>query len=424
MIAVLGLITILILANGLFAMVEAAVDGSRRSRLQEWADAGRFGARSALALYDAPREPLLSLRIGVTLASWIALLLGGAILAMRSQGFSEPARLGWLAGVGLLATTIVMIFGDLAPRRLGSAFPEWVLAIASSPIRMWGRGVWFLVWLLQTIADLVLKPFRVRADSGPQVTAEQIEGMIELGGKSGAFDPAEKVLMTQALKFSDRLVTLIMSPRTSIIWLDVEDTPQQISEKIMSSPHSRFPVCEGTLDNVVGVVHIKSLLAQSLRGESLNLRGLVQLPVLIPHTLRAIQVVEFFKKPGNHMAIVLDEFGGVYGLVTLTDVLEAIVGALPSNDEGDEPTAVQREDGSWLLDAMMSLEDFKARFDLSELPDEDRGDYQTLAGFLISQMNHIPGIGETMQWNGLRFEVVDTDGRRVDRILVSRLPAE
>lgn len=415
-----GLLVALVFAHGVDRAVETAVSCAQAGRLRSKAGGSRAAA-SALAILDAPARYLTAVSLGTQTLSLLAISLVGAFIGEFLPGW-EGSEVLALAGLSLFACLVLIVFGDLIPRRIVALDPERALCLLAGPIRAWTRVVGFLAAGLNGVGEGILRLLRVKpSNGGVSVTPETIGTLIEQGAKAGVFDQAEQEMVERVLRLGDRRVSLIMTPRAKVLWLDIADDPATLREKLLGAPHSRFPVCEGTLDNVVGVVHVKDLLVKSLLGEPVNLRGFVQLPELIPDSVKILQVLDLFKRPGIHMALVLDEFGGVSGLVTITDVLEAIVGDLPSGLPDEEPLAVQREDGSWLLDGVLGLDEFKELFGLSRLPGEDRGEFMTLAGFLITQMGHIPAIAEVHEWDGLCFEVMDTDGRKVDRILVRRI---
>lgn len=410
-----GLLAVLVLAHGAHTVVEAAIASSRPARLRPKAATNRAAA-TALAILDAPARYLTAVRLGTLTASLLAISLCGALVSEYTPGWqgTEPLT---LAGLSLLACLILILFGDLIPRKIVGIDPEGALCLLSGPIRAWTAVAGLPASALNGIGGALLRLLRINPDAASNsVTSETIGTLIEQGAKAGVFDQAEREMVERVLRLGERRVSLIMTPRAKVLWLDIADDPATLRAKLLDAPHSRFPVCEGTLDNVVGVVHVKDLLVKSLMGEPVNLRGFVQLPELIPDSVKILQVLDLFKRPGTHMALVLDEFGGVSGLVTITDVLESIVGDLPEPDA--EPLAVRRDDGSWLLDGAIGLDEFKELFKLPSLPGEDRGEFMTLAGFLITQMGHIPAIAESHVWNGLHFEVMDTDGRKVDRVLV------
>jgi putative hemolysin len=275
-----------------------------------------------------------------------------------------------------------------------------------------------LARFLSFSSDLVLRLLRVRPSDEPPVTEEEIQVLLEQGTEAGVFEEAELDMVQSVFRLADRRVGSLMTPRPEIAWLDLEDPPDEIRRRIISSPHSRLPVAEGSLDQVIGIVQAKDLLARSLMGQPLDLRAALVPPLFVPESMLAFNALELFRESGVHIALVIDEFGGVQGLVTLYDILEAIVGDIPAVGEAKEPEVVQREDGSWLLDGGLPVDEFKAIFGITRLPDEERGYYNTLGGFVMTRLGKVPSASDHFEWAGLRFEVVDMDGFRVDKVLV------
>jgi len=275
------------------------------------------------------------------------------------------------------------------------------------------------VHLLGLSTELLLRALGMRPSTEPLVTEEEIRALIEQGTQAGMFEEAEQEMVERVFRLGDRRVSAVMTPRTEIVWLDREASALEIRRTITESAHSRFLVADGSLDNVLGVVHAKDLLAHILGEQVVNLEATLQQPLYVPESMRALKVLELFKQSGTHIALVIDEYGGIQGLVTPNDILEAIVGDLPEAGEQVEPLAVQREDGSWLLDGMLPVDEFKDLFDLGELPGEDQGIYQTLAGFVVMQLGRIPAATDYFVWEGLKIEVMDMDGNRVDKVLVT-----
>jgi putative hemolysin len=276
-----------------------------------------------------------------------------------------------------------------------------------------------VVQLLGLSTDAVCRLFGRQSVSEPPVTEEEIKTLVKQGAEAGVFEESEQDMVEAVLRLGDKTARSLMTPRTQIAWLDLEHSTEQIREEIISSGHSCFPVATGSLDRVDGVVQAKDLLARSLSGHDLDLRPLMQQPLFVPRTVTALEVLESFKKSGQHIALVVDEYGGIEGLLTHHDILEAIAGDIPFDGKPSDPKAVQRHDGSWLLDGMLSVDEFKEIFHLDDLPGEKRDAYQTLGGFIFTRMGRIPAVSDSFEWNGLRFEVVDMDGKRIDKLLVS-----
>jgi putative hemolysin len=275
------------------------------------------------------------------------------------------------------------------------------------------------VSFLSYSTNVVLRVLGVKPSTEPPVTEDEIKIMIEQGKQAGVFEKTEQDMVERIFRLSDRRVYTLMTQRADIIWLEVDDAPETVQEKAASG-RSRYPVCEGSLDRIRGIVKMKDLLARSLAGQPLDLKSALRQPLYVPESMRAFKVLELFKQSRTHIALVLNEYGSVQGLITLNDILEAIVGDIPSSDMPNEPMIVKREDGSWLVDGMLPVEDFKKHFQLAALPSEEAGEYQTLGGFVMMHMERIPKPTEHFEWDGLRFEVMDMDGHRVDKVLVMR----
>ena len=417
-------ILLLIILNGLFSMSEIAVVSARKSRLEQWANEGDGKARAALELANAPNQFLATVQIGITLIGILAGAFGGATIAStiavgldEIPGIAPYSRPVSLAVVVLIITYLSLIVGELVPKRLALNSPERIASTMATPMRALARLASPVVYVLGLSTDAVLRVLGIRPVVEPPVTEEEIRSLIAQGTQAGMFEEAEQEMVERVFRLGDRRVSAVMTPRTEIVWVDSDASPEEIQQTIAESTHSRVLVAQGSLDDVLGVVHAKELLLPLLRGEPLDLTAVLRQPLYVPESMRALEVMELFKQSATHNALVIDEYGGVQGLVTPSDILEAIVGDLPEPGEQVEPLAVQREDGSWLLDGMLSIDDFKELFHLGRLPDEDQGVYQTLAGFVIMQLGRIPAVSDHFEWGGLRLEVVDMDGNRVDKIL-------
>lgn len=419
-------IFILILANGVFAMTEAAVMSSRKERLQQWAKAGNDGARTVLELGHDPTRFLSTVQFGITLVGVLAGVYGGATIAEQLAIYVEKIPLltpySKAVSLGLIVAIITylsLIIGELVPKRLALNNPERIAATLIKPMRFLAKTASPAVSFLSHSTNAVLRVIGVKPSTEPPVTEDEIKIMLEEGKQAGVFEKAEQDMVERIFKLGDRRVYTLMTPRADVIWLDVDDAREAIQEKAASG-RSRFPVCEGSLDHVLGIVKMKDLLARSLAGQTLDLRSALRQPLYVPESMRAFKVLEQFKQSRTHIALVLNEYGSVQGLITLNDILEAIVGDMPSSDAPNEPMIVRREDGSWLADGMLPVEDFKKHFQLAVLPNEETGEYQTLGGFVMMHMERIPKPTDHFEWDGLRFEVMDMDGHRVDKVLVMR----
>jgi len=421
------LILLLIIANGVFAMTEAAVISSRKERLQQWANDGDQGARTVLELANDPTHFLSTVQFGITLVGVIAGVYGGANLAEKLAVLIEKSALltpySQALGLGLVVVMITylsLIIGELVPKRLALNNPERIASAMITPMRFLAKIASPAVHFLSSSTNAVLRVLGVKPSAESPVTAEEINIMIEQGKQAGIFEKAEQDIVERVFHLSDQRVNTLMTQRADIIWLEVDDALEAIQQKTASG-RSRFPICEGSLDRVLGVVKVKDFLARSLAGQPLDLKALLRQPLYVPESMRAMKVLELFKQSRTHIALVINEYGSVQGLITLNDILEAIVGDIPSSDMPNEPMVVKREDGSWLIDGMLPMDDFKKSFQLAALPNEETGEYQTLGGFVMMHMERIPKPTEHFEWDGLRFEVIDMDGHRVDKVLVMRM---
>jgi putative hemolysin len=425
------ILILLIAANGVFAMSEMAIVSARKARLQQFADDGDEGARAALALAEAPNVFLSTVQIGITLIGILAGAFGGATLANRVAAAAGQVR--WLApyaneiGIGvvvLLITYLSLVMGELAPKRLALNKAETIAARVARPMYALSRLTAPIVHVLSASTDLLLRAVGARPSSEPPVTEEEIKIMIAQGAEVGVFEKAEKELVTGVFRLAERRVSTLMTPRPEIVWFDIDEPPQEIWRQMAASGHSAFPIYEGVMDNVLGIVNAKDLWARTVAGQPIDLRQMLVPPLFVPESTPALRVLELLRETRRHLALVIDEFGSIQGLVTLFDILEAIVGEIPSAAPWDEPEVVQREDGSWLLDGALPVDEMRELFDLDRLPDQERGAYETLGGFVMMMLGRIPTAGDHFEWEGLRFEVVDMDRLRVDKVLVARAKGE
>ena len=423
------IIFVLILINGFFAMSEIALVSSRKVRLEQRAESGDRGAADALELTKSSNRLLSSVQIGITLVSMFTGVLGGATLA--NQLTTVLIKIPWLAHsanavslvlVVLLTTYFSLVLGELIPKRLGMNNPEKIASRVAGVMDFISKISAPIVRLLTASTDLGLRLLGVSPNQEPPITEEEIKGLVEEGTQVGVFKEAEQDMIEGVFRLNDRLINAIMTPRTEIEWLDLEDPAQVLLDEVIHSSHSRFPVANGSLDEVVGILNARDLLEQHLTNQQFDLLALVQKPLFVPENTPASRVLEMVRQSGLHEALVIDEYGGLLGLVTLFDVLEAIVGELPAQDDHSEPEVIRREDGSYLLDGLLPIDELKELFDLDELPEEEKIGFQTLGGFMMNQLGHIPGSGQKFQYQNLNFEVVDMDSRRVDKVLVTPVP--
>ncbi len=417
------IIVALTLLNGVFAMSELAVMSSRKARLQGMADQGVRGARGALRLIDNPSHFLSTVQIGITMVGVVAGAYGGATLGQRFGTWldSFPIFGGYGEMVGYVAvivaiTYLSIVLGELIPKRIALRAPERTASIIAGPMRTLSRITAPFVWLLGTSTDLLLRLLGLHGEREETVTEEEVRSMISEGTQTGVFDPREKEMIDGVLRLADRTVRTIMTPRPDVVWLDVGDSQEVVINEIRTSGHSRFPVCRGDLDEIVGIMHNKDLLELAFQGKAVDLAKASAKPLVVHDGTAILKLLDTMKKSGLHMAIVVDEYGSVEGLATITDILETIAGDLPEPGEDKERDAVERDDGSWLVNGSMPVDEFEDVVGIRGL--RDIGDYHTIAGFVLHGVGHVPTAGESFEHQGIRFEVMDMDGRRIDKILV------
>jgi putative hemolysin len=419
-------IVLLILLNGVFSMSEMAVVASRKLRLQARIEGGSRGAKAALELAEAPERFFSTVQIGITLIGVLTGAFGGATIAEKLAAYFKG--IAWLApysaalGLALVVAPIALltlVLGELAPKRLALRYPER-LACATAPLM---RGLMRLshpaVLFLSYATGFVLKLLGVSSSTEPTVTEEEIRGLIGEGARTGVLEHAERDMLERIIRLGDRQLSAMMTHRSKVVWLDLDDPREENMRKLVESPFSRFPVGQGSLANLNGVLKAKHALAACRKNPDARIEEFAQQPLYAPETMRALRLLELFKQQQSmHFAIVVDEYGDVQGIVTLNDILEAIVGDVPSLGEESEPQAVRREDGSWLLDALMPMDEVCALLKIRG--EEEEVASQTLAGFLLRELGEMPTLGCRVDALGHRFEVVDMDGKRIDSVLATR----
>ena len=417
----------LILFNGVLALAEIAVVSARRARLQSRANEGDQGAQAALALNENPSGFLSTVQVGITLVGVLAGAFGGATIAeqlanlIMEVDWLRPYSEGLAVTIVVLAITYLsLIFGELVPKRLGFNNPEKVAAMVARPMQSLSRLVTPFVWLLTRSTDGVLRLMRVKLTVEPPVTEDEIKLMLAEGTQAGIFIEAEQAMVERVFRLADWRVGTLLTPRTEVVWVDLDDPLEENLAKIRQTMHTRIPASRGNLDNVFGILRAKDLMDACLAGEPVNLEALMVEPLLVPESMPALQVMEKFKETRMHMALVIDEYGGLQGLVTVNDILEAIVGEIPQRGEADARQIIAREDGTWLVDGMLSVDELKDYFDFSSLPDEEVADFQTVGGFMMTALGRVPAVTDKFQWAGYHFEIVDMDGMRVDKILIRK----
>ena len=423
------LILVLIVANGIFSGSEIAVVSARKIRLEQLAEQGHGQARAALRLANSPNDFLSAVQIGITLIGILSGAVGGATLARRLEPLlaSIPQLRAWSEGLSVavvvgVITYLSLVIGELLPKRIALNNPEAVACAVARPMRWLARWTAPLVQLLGASTDLLLNLLGIRSSSEPDLTEEEIKALVRQGAESGVLEEAEHDMVQRVFRLGDRSIRAIMTPRTEICWLDLNTTREQQLKLVTDSNHSRLPVAHGNLDDCIGILRGRNLLSSALEGGVVDLKTLLQPPLYITESARALNAIEQFRQTGVHIALVTDEYGGIEGLVTLTDLMEAIVGDLPSAEDLDEPQIIRREDGSWLLDGALDVSEFKDLLQRTSLPDEASGSFHTLGGFVLHVLGRVPRAGDHFSWDGLRFEVMDMDGKRIDKVLVAALP--
>ncbi len=419
------IILLITLLNGLLSMTETAFVSARKARLQQLADEGDEKARITLEMTDDPNRFLSTTQIGISLIGILAGAFGGATIAntIALQLSRIPALIPYAQTIGfiivvLLTTYLSLVIGELVPKRLALRDPEGVAMALVPRLRFFARLTSPIIRILSLSTELVLRLMGVRPSDESPVSAEEIEVLMRQGVEAGIFGEAQQEMVEGVFSLADRRISSIMTPRTEIEWLDLDDPLQDNLQKIAASPHSRLPVGRGSLDNVHGIIRAKDMLDMTLRGQQLDLNPCVRETLFIPESASAAHALELFKNSGKHMALVLGEHGGIEGLLTIYSLMDEIIGGL------EAPGATQRADGSWLLDGLLPLDELKEVLDIKELPDEDEGHYETLGGFIMAQLGRIPRPADRFIHDGLSFEVMDMDGMRVDKVLVTRIPVE
>jgi putative hemolysin len=422
------LVFALILLNGLFAMSEIAIVSSKRVRLVRMAAAGRSGAQHALQLASEPTRFLSSVQVGITCIGILSGAIGEAAIASRMRGsFEQVPVLAPYADTLALAIMVVvltyvsLIVGELVPKRLALTHPESIASLIARPMQVLAAAGRPLVFLLSLSTDTILRLFGVRQVRQPAVTVEEIRVLFAQGAEEGVFEATEHELVTNVLNLDERHVSAVLTPRSDVVFLDVRESVEANREKLRGDLHTVLPLCDGGLDNVLGFVRATGVLEQILREGALNLPSLAEPALFVPETMTLMKLLEQFKRTHLPVALAVDEFGDVAGLVSLTDVVSAIVGELPL-EPGEEPSVVQRADGSWLMDGALDLPALLRTLDANALlSDDDRQHYHTLGGLAMLALGRVPKTGDVFERGDYRFEIVDMDGNRVDRVLVSRI---
>ena len=418
----------LFILNGVFAMSEISLVASRRARLQVKVDDGDKGAKVALELNEEPTRALSAIQVGITSIGILSGIVGESALAgpvsewLIAQGMAvETARMLGLALVVVLVTYCSIILGELVPKRIGQMNPEGVASMIARPINMLAIIMAPFVKLLSFSTDLLLRLFGKKENEEPTVTEEEIHAMIDEGSETGAIEEQERDMVLNVFRLDERTVGTLMTPVSEIQWINLQDEPEKNIERLLASTHARLPIADGSLDDVKGFCSTRYVLREMLKKGTCDFTSEMAPVVYVPETLTGMELLENFRENDTPVALVVDEYGTVQGLVSPRDVLEAIAGQFKP-EESEEAWAIQREDGSWLLDGMIPVPELKDELDLKTVPQEVQRRYNTLAGMIMWMSGRLPKTGETVEWEGWRFEVVDLDGRRIDKVLVTRLP--
>ncbi|MEY4586447.1 MAG: hypothetical protein RIT05_865 [Bacteroidota bacterium] len=412
---------ILIFLNALFSMSEIALVSARKGRLEHLAEKGNKRAQRALELSNHPELFLSAVQIGITLISILTGVYSGEKFSedllphLVQQGIeSELADTLATLIIVVLVTFVSIIFGELIPKRIGLIRAEKLAMAVAGPMRVFAQITYPFVWLLNSSSTIFFKIFKIRKSTNDAITEEEIKTLITEGTEAGNIEEEEQEIIERVFHLSDRSITSLMTHRSDIIWFSEKDTEEQIKEKIMLEPHSAYPICKDSIDTIKGVVSIKDLYVSP---DHLQLGQVMQPALFIPENISAYQVLERFKTAKVHSAFIVDEYGSIQGMLTLNDILEAIVGEIPQ-EEGPDYEIIERENGSFLIDAQIPFYDFLSRFEKTEWMNEGEQDFDTLAGFILHQLERIPKTGEKFQWKGFSIEIIDMDGHRIDKVLV------
>ncbi len=426
----IALLLFLILLNGIFAMSEIAVISSRKSRLQRLAEDGSPGAHSALALHNEPSNFLSTIQVGITSVGILSGAIGETALAdplaawISQFSLIEPYAKGISLTVVVIGLTYFsVVVGELVPKRLGLLAPEGIASLIARPMNILSRFSKPVVWLLSTSSSLLLRLMGARRKEEPPVTDDEINVLMGQGAEAGVFHESEQEIVSNVLRLDDQRIGAIMTHRSDIYLVDLDEPEAVIRDRIADSPYERIVVCRDGLDHVIGILRTSDLLKAALAGATLDVEASLRTPLYVPETVSTTQLLESFRQARMQFALIVDEYGELEGLVTLTDVMTAIVGDLPSYDSRDEQDVVEREDGSWLVDGSVTIERLKSALDIEdELPGEEENNFNTLGGFVMHILGRIPTVADHFETAGLRFEVMDMDRNRVDKVLITRLP--
>ncbi len=425
----LVLLFALLLTNGFFAMAEIAVVSSRKGRLRELAEEGNEGAARALEVAETPMRFLSTIQLGITLAATWAGAIGGAALAddlaAALAGVPVLGAIAYPLALGLVVVAITLaavVLGELVPKRIALANPEGIACRVAGPVSSLSALAHPVVAALTWMTERILKLCGLAKAQDQSVSEGEVNDLVQQGLRTGAFNATETEMVAGVLTLDQLAVTEIMTPRPKMVFLNLDDPDEINWRKIVTSGHSRYPVYQAKRDQIVGVVTVKAIWANSAFGLPANLKNVMAPPLLVPEAMTVIHLIEQFRKTGQHLALITDEFGSIQGLVTMIDVMEAIAGDMPEKGRRHAPEARKRDDGSWLIDATLIVSEFKELLELDKLPHEETAEFKTAGGFVMTYFGRIPKAGDHFEHEGWRFEVIDMDRHRIDKLLVTRLP--
>lgn len=415
------ILLVLIFINGLFVMSEIALVSARKARLETQAEKGDVSARKALELSNNPEIFLSAAQIGITLIAILTGVYSGERFSKNFQPYVE--KISFLKPyAATISTTIIVIivtflsiiFGELIPKRVALLRAEKIAKLVAVPVTVFARITHPIVWLLNKVSNLFFFIFNIKKLKDDAVTEEEIKTMITEGTEAGTIDETEQVIINRVFHLGDRNITSLMTHRSDIIWFNLDDNEEKIKEKITSEPHSVYPICDGQIDEIKGVVSIKDLYVSP---DSILFKDIMKPALFVPENNSPFQVMEKFKQSKIHSCFIVDEYGSILGMVTLNDILEAIIGEIPQPDMEDYEVK-EREDGSFLVDAQIPFYDFLSKFEKTEWMNEGEQDFDTLAGFILHRLERIPKTGDKLEWKGFKIEIIDMDGHRIDKVLV------
>lgn len=415
------IIALLILLNGLFSMAEIALVSARKARLEAQAGKGDKNAEEALKLANHPDKFLSTVQIGITLIGILTGIYSGENITHQVNNFIQKFPLlapysSLLATlfVVILITYFTLIFGELVPKRIGLSNPERIAKIVARPMEIVSLIAYPFTWVLTKSSTLITKLLNIKTDDS-QVTEEEIKAIISEGTEQGTLEETEQEIIERVFHLSDRNITSLMTHRSDIVWFKIDDTEESIKEKILNEPHSIYPVCQDELDNIKGIITLKDLYTNK---DTLLFKDVMKPALFVPENNTAFKVMEKFKESQSQSCFIVDEYGSVLGMLTLKDILEAIIGDMPEEDEEDYEI-IQRENGTYLIDAQIPFYDFLSYFDKADWMNEGEQEFDTLAGFILHRLERIPVAGDAIEWNGFTIEIMDMDGHRIDKVLVS-----